>query len=202
MSTLPPDFADLEPFADWALPSERNRYAKRLDSTMEELQAFYDATFPRLEQATEYLKAVELDGISEEDQNLLWLFSSLVTVSFPVEVWRQPRVPERLRRPRGGLGRRRRGHEDPQRGHRRHLLGERSREQVGDHSDASPASSAPYRGGHAVGAAPPGASTTSSTKRREIAARSGSVGTTRSYVTITRRAARASSASATRSPST
>jgi hypothetical protein len=24
----------------------------------------------------------------------LWLFSSLVTVSFPVEVWRQPRVPE------------------------------------------------------------------------------------------------------------
>jgi len=94
MSTLPPDFADLEPFADWALPSERNRYAKRLDSTMEELQAFYDATFPRLEQATDYLKAVELDGISEEDQNLLWLFSSLVTVSFPVEVWRQPRVPE------------------------------------------------------------------------------------------------------------
>src|SRR6478609_8956992 len=94
MSTLPPDFADLEPFADWALPSERNRYAKRLDSTMEELQAFYDAAFPRLEDSTEYLKAVELDGISEEDQNLLWLFSSLVTVSFPVEVWRQPRVPE------------------------------------------------------------------------------------------------------------
>ena len=94
MSTLPPDFADLEPFAGWALPSERDRYAKRLDSTMEELQAFYDATFPRLEQATDYLKAVELDGISEEDQNLLWLFSSLVTVSFPVEVWRQPRVPE------------------------------------------------------------------------------------------------------------
>ena len=94
MPTLPPDFADLEPFADWALPSELNRYAKRLDSTMEELQAFYDAAFPRLEDSAEYLKTVELDGISEEDQNLLWLFSSLVTVSFPVEVWRQPRVPE------------------------------------------------------------------------------------------------------------
>ena len=94
MPTLPPDFADLEPFADWALPSERDRYAKRLDSTMEELQAFYDAAFPQLEKGTDYLKAVELDGISEEDQNLLWLFSSLVTVSFPVEVWRQPRVPD------------------------------------------------------------------------------------------------------------
>jgi hypothetical protein len=94
MATLPEPFADLEPFADWALPSERDRYAKRLASTMDELQAFYDAAFPRLSESTDYLKSVALDGISHEDQNLLWLFSSLVTVSFPVEVWRQPRVPE------------------------------------------------------------------------------------------------------------
>ena len=95
MAALPEQFADLEPFvADWALPSEFNRYAKRINSTMEELQAFYDAAFPRLENGAEYLKTVSLDDISEEDQNLLWLFSSLVTVSFPVEVWRQPRVPE------------------------------------------------------------------------------------------------------------
>lgn len=95
MASLPEQFADLEPFAaTWALPSESDRYAQRLDSTMEELQAFYDAAFPRLEDGAEYLKTVELDGISDEDQNLLWLFSSLVTVSFPVEVWRQPRVPE------------------------------------------------------------------------------------------------------------
>ena len=45
-SQLPPDFADLEPFADWALPTEAERYAKRLASTMAELQAFYDAAFP------------------------------------------------------------------------------------------------------------------------------------------------------------
>jgi hypothetical protein len=37
---------------------------------------------------------VQLDGISDEDRNLLWLFSALVTVSFPVEVWRQARVPD------------------------------------------------------------------------------------------------------------
>jgi hypothetical protein len=94
MSVLPSEFADLEPFGDWVLPSERDRYAKRLASTMDELQAFYDAAFPRLADSTEYLKSVSLDDISEEDQHLLWLFSSLVTVSFPVEVWRQPRVPE------------------------------------------------------------------------------------------------------------
>ncbi len=94
MPALPSAFADLEPFADWALPSEYDRYAKRIASTQDELQAFYDAAFPRLQESTEYLQGVALDGISDEDQNLLWLFCSLVTVSFPVEVWRQPKVPE------------------------------------------------------------------------------------------------------------
>ena len=94
MAVLPTAFADLEPFASWILPSERNRYAKRISSSMDELQAFYDAAFPRLKEGAEYLKGVELDGMSIEDRNLLWLFCSLVTVSFPVEVWRQPRVPD------------------------------------------------------------------------------------------------------------
>jgi hypothetical protein len=94
MPTFPAAFADLEPHADWALPSEGDRYAKRLTCSMDELQAFYDAAFPRLADSTDYLKAVALDGISDEDQHLLWLFAALVTVSFPVEVWRQPRVPD------------------------------------------------------------------------------------------------------------
>lgn len=94
MPTLPEAFADLEPFAGWALPSERDRFAKRLASSMDELQAFYDAAFTRLEDGVDYLKGVSLDDIGEQDRNLLWLLCSLVTVSFPVEVWRQPRVPD------------------------------------------------------------------------------------------------------------
>ncbi|WP_433249645.1 hypothetical protein [Actinomadura nitritigenes] len=93
-TTFPPDFADLEPFADWALPTERERYAKRIASTMDELQAFYDAAFPRLENSTSYLEQVKLEGISDEDKHLLWLFCALVTVAFPVEAWSQPRVPD------------------------------------------------------------------------------------------------------------
>ena len=58
MTSLPADFAELEPYADWALPSEADRYAKRLASSMEQLQAFYDAAFPHLESGTEYLKTV------------------------------------------------------------------------------------------------------------------------------------------------
>ena len=91
---LPSQFADLELFADWAVPTERARYEKRLASTMDELQTFYDAAFARFEEAAEYMKKVELDGISDEDKHLLWLYCSLVTVSFPIEVWRQPRVPD------------------------------------------------------------------------------------------------------------
>jgi hypothetical protein len=94
MPTFPPQFADLEPFADWALQGEKARYAKRIASTMDELQAFYDAAFPRLAESVDYLKGVSLDDISDEDERLLWMFSALVTVSFPVEVWRQARVPE------------------------------------------------------------------------------------------------------------
>ena len=94
-STFPADFADLEPFADWAVPTEKARYDKRLTCTMDELQAFYDATFPRLEAAAAYLEQVELDGdVTDEDKRLIWLYCALVTVSFPVEVWRQPRVPD------------------------------------------------------------------------------------------------------------
>lgn len=93
-NTLPAEFTDLEPFADWAIPTERARYAKRVSSTMNELQAFYDAAFPRMDDALAYLDGLELDALPDEAKHLLWLYCALVTVSFPVECWRQPRVPD------------------------------------------------------------------------------------------------------------
>ena len=92
--TLPTDFAGLEPFTDWAIPTERARYDKRIASTMDEMQAFYDAAFPRMEDALSYLEQYEMDALPEDAKRLLWLYCALVTVSFPVEVWRQPRVPD------------------------------------------------------------------------------------------------------------
>jgi hypothetical protein len=61
---------------------------------MAELQAFYDAAFPRLEAAMEHLDGYELDALPDDATHLLWLCYSLVNASFPVEVWRQPRVPD------------------------------------------------------------------------------------------------------------
>ncbi len=91
---LPTEFADLEPYADWCLEFERERYAKRLSSSMDEMQAFYDAAFPRLEAAMAHLDRHELGELPDDDRHLLWLCYSLVNVSFPIEVWRQPRVPD------------------------------------------------------------------------------------------------------------
>ncbi|HEY6318720.1 MAG TPA: hypothetical protein VI462_12650 [Acidimicrobiia bacterium] len=93
-TVLPADFAELEPFADWAIPTERARYAKRVSSTMDELQAFYDAAFARIDDALAYLGQFPLDAIPEDATRLLWLYCALMTASFPVESWRQPRVPD------------------------------------------------------------------------------------------------------------
>lgn len=91
---LPAEFAELEPYSAWILATEPERYAKRLASTMPEMQAFYDAAFPLLERASTYLDQFPVDDLPEPERNLLLLMFSLVMVSFPVEVWKQPRVPD------------------------------------------------------------------------------------------------------------
>jgi hypothetical protein len=92
---LPGEFSELEPFAaTWCLPTERERFAQRMTSSMEDMQAFYDAFFPRAEEAIQYCDKFELDDMPDDAQHLLQLLYSLVMVSFPVEVWRQPHVPD------------------------------------------------------------------------------------------------------------
>lgn len=92
-SLLPVEFAGLEPFAaKWCLPTEPARYAERLASTMTDMQAFYDAAFPRLGEAMAYLDEFSLPELPGQELNLLHLVYSLVMVSLPVEVWSQPRV--------------------------------------------------------------------------------------------------------------
>jgi hypothetical protein len=92
--SLPPEFADLEPFADWCLATEAERFSKRLASSMDEMQAFYDAAFPRLEDVLAYLDKLDLNDLPEDAGRLLTLSYSLINISFPVEVWRQARVPD------------------------------------------------------------------------------------------------------------
>jgi hypothetical protein len=93
-TALPAQFSDLEPFSGWCLATEGERYAKRLSSSMDEMQVFYDAVFPRLEEILAFLDALELDSLPDDAHQLLLMTYSLVNVSFPVEVWGQARVPD------------------------------------------------------------------------------------------------------------
>jgi hypothetical protein len=91
MSLLPAEFADLEPFAStWSLPTEPERWARRLVSSMDEMHAFYEACFPRAEAAIEYLDHFELAVMPDDAARLLQLLCSLALVSYVVEVWLQP----------------------------------------------------------------------------------------------------------------
>lgn len=92
---LPPEFSDLEPYAvTWCLPTEGERFARRLASSMDELQAFYDAFFGRAEEAIAYCDTFALDDMPAHAERLLQLLYSLIMVSFPVEAWRQPHIPD------------------------------------------------------------------------------------------------------------
>jgi hypothetical protein len=95
MAMLPSAFADLEPFAEkWCLATETERYATRLSTTMAEMQAFYDAIAPRAEAAIAYCDQYPIDELPEDVLHLMHLIYSMIMVSFPVEAWSQPRIPD------------------------------------------------------------------------------------------------------------
>ena len=91
---LPEQFADLAPFTDWIFDTWRPRYEKRLASTMEEMQAFYDAILPRMADIIEYANSFDINDLPDDVRNLLLLTFAFCEASFPIEAWRQPRVPD------------------------------------------------------------------------------------------------------------
>jgi hypothetical protein len=92
---LPEHFSELEQFvSDWARPTRQERYDIRLSRPFEELVAFYDAVAPRAEEAIEHLNGRDLDALDEPDTRLLQLLYSLILLSYPVNVFDQPRIPD------------------------------------------------------------------------------------------------------------
>ncbi len=91
---LPPGFSQIEHLVgEWAIEDGNARYVKRVGSSMEEIQAFYDEMFPRAEEAIAYIDAFDYDHpLPDEVANLRNLLYSLITISLAVELWDQPRV--------------------------------------------------------------------------------------------------------------
>jgi hypothetical protein len=93
-ATLPQEFSELEHLvAEWSIEDGHQRYVKRVNSSMEQIQAFYDAMFPHAEEAVAFVDKFDYaEPLPEDVANLRNLLYSLITVSLAVELWKQPRV--------------------------------------------------------------------------------------------------------------
>lgn len=91
---LPKEFSQIEHLVPpWAIEDGHERYVKRVNSSMAEIQAFYDEVFPHAEEAVAYIDKFDFsEPLPEDVANLRNLLYSLITVSLAVELWRQPRV--------------------------------------------------------------------------------------------------------------
>ena len=69
------------------------RYVKRVNSSMDEIRAFYNEVFPHAEEAVAYIDKFDYaEPLPDDVANLRNLLYSLITVSLAVELWKQPRV--------------------------------------------------------------------------------------------------------------
>ena len=91
-STLPEQFTDLEPLAArWARPTEQERFANRIASSLQDLDAQYEELLPRLDEIMSYLdgKPAEPAQLDEHDRNLAYLAMAAMENARSVEVWRK-----------------------------------------------------------------------------------------------------------------
>lgn len=84
---LPPEFADLEKWvAAWALPTEKERYFRLLERTVEELRPFYDAMLGRSPAIIAYLSQQPAGGMTGPAQLLYDLMLTFVETAHPIEL--------------------------------------------------------------------------------------------------------------------
>ena len=95
---LPDKFSDLERYCpDWMLDSEKERYRFRVNQTMEELDEFYKAVFPLMDDLAEYIDQCEINAMPAKAMALLRLGQMLMEVSPAVITYRQPDVPNSIK---------------------------------------------------------------------------------------------------------
>ena len=92
---LPEPFAELVPFVErWCNTTMSDQYAARLNSSIEEMQPFYDAVKERIGAIRAYLDGIDFEDYTEADATLGCLAISWVPVAEAIEVFKQPRVPD------------------------------------------------------------------------------------------------------------
>lgn len=91
-SALPEQFADLEPFLDWAVEPEAARTARKVKASMGEVRAFYAAMMPRLGEVLDYLEQFFGKEMPAPARRLHLLSLSLVGVATLVEIYKRREV--------------------------------------------------------------------------------------------------------------
>jgi hypothetical protein len=88
---LPAGFEDLAPLLDWNLPTMDERQDCRVGSTMEEIDAFYQAILPRMDDVLDHLAGIEMtDDMDPGSAALLNLSLALCEIAPAVEQFFEP----------------------------------------------------------------------------------------------------------------
>lgn len=90
--SLPAGFEDLLPLADWCLTTMDERRDRRSSSTMEDIEAFYDAMLPRMDAVLEHLAATKMDAMDPQSEALMNLTLSLAEIAPAVELFGEPTI--------------------------------------------------------------------------------------------------------------
>lgn len=91
MVELPKGFEHLAIGLEWALPTERQRFNKRIAGPMSALEAYYQLMTPNMQAVLTYLKTYDTtDDLSAETLNLYYMALSYMEVSNSVERFHEP----------------------------------------------------------------------------------------------------------------
>lgn len=89
VTTFPERFAELEPLASWALPTELTRNRHRLSRPYEEIEELYNTVLPRVGELVQYLNGFDVAALPEPEANLLNLLHALSDAAPAVEWWQE-----------------------------------------------------------------------------------------------------------------
>ncbi|HAI97693.1 MAG: hypothetical protein CL866_03655 [Cycloclasticus sp.] len=86
-----PDISDIEVEINlWALPTTEERLVKRMNSTMEEINAFHYAMLPKLPAIIDYLNQFQLADLVGDDLKLSRAALAMCEVDNAVYKWKAP----------------------------------------------------------------------------------------------------------------
>lgn len=91
MAALPEPFQDLAAGLEWALPTERERFNKRIKNNQAALVAYHALLTPRMPAILAYLTAYDITStLSPDTLNLYYMALAYMEVSNSVERFHEP----------------------------------------------------------------------------------------------------------------